>query len=55
MGSRRFKKLVLDSTPILPNPVSFVRFARAYMNQHGLQWANKIIPEAVQVCAIPSE
>lgn len=43
-----FKKLVLDSTPILPNPVSFVRFARAYMQENGLQWANKIVPERVQ-------
>jgi len=44
----KFQKLVLDSTPILPNPVSFVRFARAYMKEHGLDWANKIIPEPVQ-------
>jgi hypothetical protein len=31
-----FKTLVLDSTPILPKPAAFTRFARAYMDSVGL-------------------
>jgi len=43
-----FQHLVLDSTPILPTPTSFVRFARAYKSQHGRGWANKVIPERAE-------
>jgi len=43
----RFKYVVMDSTPILPQPKSFVRFARAYMQEHGLSFVNKVVPEPV--------
>uniref|UniRef100_A0A7S4PFY4 Uncharacterized protein n=2 Tax=Guillardia theta TaxID=55529 RepID=A0A7S4PFY4_GUITH len=42
-----FKCLVLDSTPIMPQPKAFVRFARAYMQDHGLELVNKVLPEPV--------
>lgn len=38
----RYRYLVMDSTPILPQPKSFVRFARAYMDDHGLSFVNKV-------------
>lgn len=41
----RFKVLVLDSTPIMPQPKAFVRFARAYMKDHGLDVITKLLPE----------
>ena len=39
--------LVLDSTPIMPQPKAFVRFARAYMMDNGLDVVTKILPEPV--------
>lgn len=42
-----FKVLVLDSTPIMPQPKAFVRFARAYMKDHGLDVITKLLPEPV--------
>jgi len=41
----KFKVLVLDSTPIMPQPKAFVRFARAYMSDHGLDLITKLLPE----------
>lgn len=41
----KFKVLVLDSTPIMPQPKAFVRFARAYMSDHGLDFITKLLPE----------
>lgn len=43
----KFKVLVLDSTPIMPQPKAFVRFARAYMMDNGLDVVTKILPEPV--------
>lgn len=43
----KFKVLVLDSTPIMPQPKAFVRFARAYMKDHGMDFITKLLPEPV--------
>lgn len=43
----QFDHLVMDSTPIMPKPAAFVRFARAYMNDNGLKAVTKILPEPV--------
>jgi len=43
----RYRYVVMDSTPILPQPKSFVRFARAYMDDHGLSFVNKVLPETL--------
>eukprot|EP00282_Hemiselmis_andersenii_P014250 CAMPEP_0114128674 /NCGR_PEP_ID=MMETSP0043_2-20121206/11059_1 /TAXON_ID=464988 /ORGANISM="Hemiselmis andersenii, Strain CCMP644" /LENGTH=356 /DNA_ID=CAMNT_0001221881 /DNA_START=125 /DNA_END=1195 /DNA_ORIENTATION=- len=40
----RFNRLVMDSTPILPQPKAFVRFARAYMDDNGLSVVPKVLP-----------
>jgi hypothetical protein len=37
----------MDSTPIMPQPKAFVRFARAYMTDHGLDVLTKLLPEPV--------
>lgn len=42
-----FKTLVLDSTPILPKPAAFTRFARAYMDSVGLTIIPKLIPSPI--------
>jgi hypothetical protein len=39
--------LVMDSTPILPQPRAFVRFARAYMNENGMGTVPAILPEPI--------
>jgi len=45
-----FDTLVLDSTPILPRPRSFVRFARAYLSSNKkLAWIPKILPSQIHV------
>uniref|UniRef100_A0A7S0W402 AB hydrolase-1 domain-containing protein n=1 Tax=Hemiselmis tepida TaxID=464990 RepID=A0A7S0W402_9CRYP len=40
----QFTRLVMDSTPILPQPKAFVRFARAYMDDNGLSVVPKFLP-----------
>lgn len=47
-----FDNLVLDSTPILPKPSSFVRFTRAYLEDNGLQLINRLVPKAVHQLAV---
>jgi hypothetical protein len=37
----------MDSTPIMPQPKAFVRFARAYMMDNGLDVMTKVLPEPV--------
>jgi len=44
-----FEHLVMDSTPIMPKPAAFVRFARAYFNDNGLELVTKVLPESVHV------
>ena len=41
----RCRTLVMDSTPILPQPRAFVRFARAYMRENGLAAVPALLPE----------
>lgn len=43
----RFSTLLFDSTPILPKPAAFTRFARAYMRQAGLGPLLQVFPETV--------
>lgn len=48
-----FNTLVLDSTPILPRPSSFVRFARAYLSTtKKLAWIPKLIPNKIHVSLV---
>jgi hypothetical protein len=47
-----FKRVVLDSTPILPNPASFVQFARAYMEDNGYELVNRVLPRKVHYSAV---
>ena len=42
----RFSTLLFDSTPILPQPAAFTRFARAYMRQAGLGPLLRVFPAA---------
>merc|ERR1719424_2208393 len=41
----RFSTLLCDSTPILPKPAAFTRFARAYLASIGLRLPLKLLPE----------
>lgn len=47
-----FNTLVLDSTPILPKPASFTRFARAYMQTVDLKWVPKLVPAKVHLAFV---
>ncbi|CAM9758800.1 unnamed protein product [Chrysoparadoxa australica] len=47
-----FDKLVMDSTPILPKPSSFVRFARAYMEDNGFELIPRVLPKPIHRRAI---
>lgn len=47
-----FNTLVLDSTPILPKPSSFTRFARAYMDSVGLNWITRILPARLHLAIV---
>ena len=51
----RFKTLVLDSTPIMPQPKAFVRFARAYMNENGLGLVTTMLPEPLHTAFYTSK
>jgi len=39
-----FSNLLLDSTPIMPKPTAFTRFARAYMQSVGLTLPLRLLP-----------
>ena len=45
----RFNRLLFDSTPILPKPSAFTRFARAYMESVGLALPLKLFPAALHL------
>lgn len=42
-----FSTLLLDSTPILPKPAAFTRFARAYLNSLGFSLPLKLFPRSL--------
>lgn len=44
----RCDTLLFDSTPILPKPAAFTRFARAYMESEGLTLPLKLLPRQAQ-------
>jgi len=41
----RFSQLLFDSTPILPKPAAFTKFARAYLRSIGLTLPLKLLPK----------
>jgi len=47
-----FKTLVLDSTPILPKPAAFTRFARAYLDSVGFKWVSRLLPRPVHQATV---
>lgn len=50
--SLNFSTLLFDSTPILPQPVAFTTFLRAYMHNAGWTIPLKLIPAKVMISIV---